>query len=113
MGLPGSPQGWDLHPTIPEMPRRQAGHGLPWFTHQTPHKRRYPFPENRVGGCPEPARLPSSGFHTRCKQQRWSWARQSCGSVPVGQVEPGVTPKLCKGCPLTQAVLASASGLPG
>lgn len=30
--------------------------------------------------------LPSSGSHTHCRQRRWSWAHQSCGSAPVGRV---------------------------
>lgn len=57
-------------------PKRLAGMAIPKFTLQTTTSK-----EQDSLGSP----LPSSGSHTHCRQRRWSWAHQSCGSAPVGR----------------------------
>lgn len=69
----GRRQGWGLHPPSPRLP----GGWLAWpspSSHHRPHKGwRHPPPENRAGdGWPGLTHLPSSGFHTRCRQRTWS-----------------------------------------
>lgn len=83
---PHAPHRAGVSTTVCKTPRRLAGQGCPAaHTTQTPHWPETPTSESGTGvrGC---THLPSSGSHTRCRPQTWSWARQSCGSAPVGGV---------------------------
>ena len=52
-----------------------------------PRARRQGCPPFHITKTPQAgdAHLPSSDFHTRCRQRRWSWAHQSFGSAPAGR----------------------------
>ena len=69
-------------PPSPELPGGQLGGAVPHCTPHGPHSGCRPNP--RGPGAPGLIHPPSSGSHTHCRQQTWSWARRSCGSAPAG-----------------------------